>query len=236
MNRPNPRPAEGSRGFTLVELLTVIAIIAVLSAILLPVLASARRKARQSSCMSNMKAILQGLLIYREDNRVHPDALYGISYDGVTLQPRLYPNYVKDQSVFTCPESPVKRSSPPQLADAVNPITSQTFRLAAFSSYDFQYRTQSTLELHYTRKWTPPAATGLSDDPRQLYYRNPPDSTVVTWCMYHAGLDRASGMPSKNHMALVAFLSGRVQEIPAEKLAAWPGPDGKYPWQVAPKP
>jgi prepilin-type N-terminal cleavage/methylation domain-containing protein len=42
-------------GFTLSELLVVIAIIAILAAILFPVFAQAREKARQAACLSNMK-------------------------------------------------------------------------------------------------------------------------------------------------------------------------------------
>ncbi len=55
------------RGFTLIELLVVIAIIAILAAILFPVFARAREKARQTSCLSNIKEIGLAELMYVGD-------------------------------------------------------------------------------------------------------------------------------------------------------------------------
>jgi prepilin-type N-terminal cleavage/methylation domain-containing protein/prepilin-type processing-associated H-X9-DG protein len=60
------RPAR-HLGFTLIELLVVIAIIAILAAILFPVFAQARDKARQTACLSNMKQIGLGLMMYAQD-------------------------------------------------------------------------------------------------------------------------------------------------------------------------
>lgn len=54
-------------GFTLIELLVVIAIIAILAAILFPVFARAREKARQTSCLSNCKQMVLGMLMYGQD-------------------------------------------------------------------------------------------------------------------------------------------------------------------------
>src|SRR6187551_764036 len=61
------RTRGSSRAFTLIELLVVIAIIAILAAILFPVFAQAREKARQTGCLSNMKQLGTGFMMYMQD-------------------------------------------------------------------------------------------------------------------------------------------------------------------------
>ena len=64
-----------SAAFTLVELLVVIGIIAVLVSILLPALSKSRRQAMAVQCMSNMRQIAAGMLLYINDHKgAHPPA------------------------------------------------------------------------------------------------------------------------------------------------------------------
>lgn len=63
------RPASQSRGFTLVELLVVIGIIAMLMGVLLPVLQKAREAASRAQCLSNIRQVTMGIIMYTHGNR-----------------------------------------------------------------------------------------------------------------------------------------------------------------------
>lgn len=110
------------RGFTLVELLTVIGIIAVLSAILFPVFANARAKARSSRCLHNLQQIGTAIEVYVQDHHgflppwscTHPgiDPWQPPSGDenvpraGVVTWDLAIMPYLKQDELLACPDNP----------------------------------------------------------------------------------------------------------------------------------
>ena len=106
------------RAFTLIELLVVIAVIAVLMAILMPALNRAREQGKRISCLSNVKQLTMGWIMYADanDDKV-PYANTGLSYawvvypganateeaylDGI-YSGTLYP-YCPDVKLYRCP-------------------------------------------------------------------------------------------------------------------------------------
>ncbi|MDR3711008.1 MAG: DUF1559 domain-containing protein [Capsulimonadaceae bacterium] len=98
-----PHASVPPSGFTLIELLIVIAIIAILAAILFPVFATAREKARQTACLSNLKQIGLAYTQYEQDyDETCPNGSdpWG---SGQGWAGQIYP-YIKSTQVFLCPD------------------------------------------------------------------------------------------------------------------------------------
>lgn len=91
-------------GFTLIELLVVIAIISILAAILFPVFAAARERARATTCLSNMNQLGLAFMQYVQDyDEFMPCGQASRDQRGWAGQ--IY-SYVRSTQVYKCPDDP----------------------------------------------------------------------------------------------------------------------------------
>jgi prepilin-type N-terminal cleavage/methylation domain-containing protein/prepilin-type processing-associated H-X9-DG protein len=95
-----------SRGFTLIELLVVIAIISILAAILFPVFAAAREKARETTCASNMKQIGLSIAMYVGDyDELYPMSVMANASNQPTWRQMIW-TYSHSSAITGCPDNP----------------------------------------------------------------------------------------------------------------------------------
>ncbi len=127
-------------GFTLIELLIVIAIIAILAAILFPVFAQAREKARQTTCLSNLRQLGVGLTMYMQD---HDEKCFFFAHDrdlsrtrptapiGATRENRWWNqilSYTKTQGeLLVCPSDPGRLPHATENGQAGKPLVPRSY-------------------------------------------------------------------------------------------------------------
>jgi prepilin-type N-terminal cleavage/methylation domain-containing protein/prepilin-type processing-associated H-X9-DG protein len=156
------------KGFTLIELLVVIAIIAILAAILFPVFAQAREKARQASCLSNMKQLSLAAMMYNQDyDETFPLGFSDPNWVNGTWPVMISP-YVKNLQVFACP-SDGKGRQPAPIGDQWAGWAGVTISYGANGWYDntswtgTNFRLRGVMATSGFPTWlSPQSATGAS--------------------------------------------------------------------------
>lgn len=125
--------------FTLVEMLVVIGIIAILSALLFPVYSRVCEKGRAASCTSNLRQLALAFQQYSADNGTFP-CWYNehqptnplpSSYPGLPWGVRIQ-SYVKDRAIFQCPSD-----STPATSDPMYPSGYQRSYVASYTDYAY---------------------------------------------------------------------------------------------------
>lgn len=99
-------PAFRGRGFTLIELIVAMAIIAILIGLLLPALSGAREKGRIAACSANLHNIGQAFVMY---GNTHGEKLPPVSTNGVTWDEAVLPYLDNDARIFACASDRVRQ-------------------------------------------------------------------------------------------------------------------------------
>jgi len=234
-------------GFTLVELMVVIAIAVLLAGIVIPVGKSLRDGNRMMACVSNLHAIHQALRMYyldegavpppyepgapgADDNK--PDAPIGLY--------RLYvTGYLGRDTTFHCPSH--SRAADKRNINPTNPVWLHSYDMVdpdakydtanpigALARYKYMpYRGALPGDPDYRRQLAPPDP---DDNTVALYTPSwqPDDSAVVCWCDQHTNV-RRNGQPAYQ----VLFWGGEVLVKPEALLCA-SGTGPAEAWRVGP--
>ncbi len=216
--------AERRRAFTLIELLIVVAIIAILAAMLLPALNRTKMVAKQVQCMNNLRNWTLASLMYAGENagwlparELAAPALYAPNVVGAAFRGQIEPYGLKETSNF-CPEGAVRPQDQSQcypmyggsmgymyyayLVGSAGPRTPQKI-----NDTQDQNGRPSLLFADINRMWSP-------TDPLHTNHRNPskPVTVIPTeflWLQLYCGIPR--GLNN-------AYLDGHVEWIRFEQL------------------
>ncbi len=229
-----------AKGFTLLELLLVVAVIAILAALLLPAIGRARAKAQRPVCMNNLRQISIGIRMYADDsNDAFPPPKTNFPPDAFTAYAQLMKSYLgmtgassERNRLFACPADTFCYDSNKRLSQSLH-LQSRFY----YSSYGFN---GGNFPRGGLPRW--PGIAG-----RNLSSIKEPDKTVLVaefaalWPFSWHQPEGASGHYN-NAQNVVGFVDGHVSFIKmywdatnviADHLEAWqyePPPNYAYKW------
>ncbi|MDR3688587.1 MAG: prepilin-type N-terminal cleavage/methylation domain-containing protein [Fimbriimonas sp.] len=165
------------RAFTLIELLTVIAIIAILAAILFPAFARAKESAKKTQCLSNLRQIGNGIVLYMDDSDgIFPHALdasdkfdpqiwaqfpdYQSQIPTMPFLTDVLQPYIKSYDLFHCPSDSGTVVLDSHFPDSF--VSSPTMFRTYGSSYFF--RTEIAFRAYTDSSFELPASTNVMFD------------------------------------------------------------------------
>ncbi len=221
--------------FTLIELVVVIAIISILAAILFPVFASAREKARQTTCASNLKQLGLGMLQYAQDYDEYVPCGTGTSGTllGCGWIGQVYP-YIKSVAVFQCPDqtgrpnvAAVKPAVYPGYrynSNLIKPCNTCGMTLYPLTKYN---RTAATVMVYETESSTidpsspletsSPAGNGATFAASSFGYPN--GTSMVPTCGWAYGISAPNSSTRHNNGSNWLEADGHAKYGPLEKIS-----------------
>jgi prepilin-type N-terminal cleavage/methylation domain-containing protein/prepilin-type processing-associated H-X9-DG protein len=195
-----------AKGFTLIELLVVITIVAILAAILFPVFAKAREKAKQTKCINNLKQCAMAISMYAQD------------YDGLVLYQGtdggwvtyLYrTGHIKSKDICVCPSHPPYYYKPDNLYNFYG-INHMHYTL---SKYGYNFNNQLCIDLYKIDK--PAQMILLADSIQQVAGRG--NKQIYTFGFVQEWLEGRIHL-RHNGLANLAFADGHVAACDTTKI------------------
>lgn len=201
-----PKPL---RAFTLIELLTVIAIIGILAAIIIPTVAKVRQSARRSQCFGNLKSIVMAAHMFANDNKgkfpVTDDPASGVRTGNGT--PNSTSTGLIDQ-LYTYANG----SIPSFYCAGVVPTSTYTYASQNARTDGLRFRQMGYYWLSATNNLSNFGASGtnIPERPQRLEGES---GRIMTVCIYNVG---GSGRPHDNNLN-IAFADGHTGTLGSGK-------------------